>query len=169
MTAVILKPGGPSDNNDTTGSENGHYEYQQDPDSGAIIEIWVPDTDPVIDIVPDYGDPGFITGRRFNCIARGFSDGGIRVAGSTEHFSSRGYIDTIDYVNLKFPADVILTRRDRVTDIRNRDNVLLWKEEEFSDKATVFEVNGVTPVMDPWGKHVENSALLMRAEVQDAT
>ena len=168
MSAVILKQGGPSDNDDTTGTPNGHYEYQQDPDSGALVRVWVVDIDNVVEVAPDYGDTGYIVGRRFNCLARGFVDGGIRVAGTTERFSGRGYVDTVDYINLKFPADVVLTRRDRVTDIRNRDNIVLWKEEEFDNKSTVFEVNGVTPIVDPWGKHIENSALLQRAEVQDA-
>lgn len=167
MTALLLVPEGGSPGNPSEGSTpSGRYEYQQDEDSGALIRVWVPDTDDVVEN-PDAVTGGMLEGRRFKCMARGFTDGGIRVAGTTERFSSRGTLETVDFVTIKFPKNVILTRRDRVTDIRNARNELLWKEEEFDDSATIFEVNGVTPIIDPFGNHVENSALLQRAEVQD--
>jgi hypothetical protein len=165
MSALLLVPGTADDGNLDTGTPTGRYEYKQDPDSGAIIRVWVPATDDTPESQQAV-EEGLMEGRRFKCMARGFTDGGIRVAGTTERFSSRGTIDTVDFINIKFPKNVILTRRDRVTDIRNSENELLWKEEEFDDSATIFEVNGVTPIMDPWGKHIENSALLQRAEVQ---
>jgi hypothetical protein len=167
MTALILTPAKADDGNPDTGTPNGHYEYQQDPDTGALIRVWVPDTDDVTEN-PVAVEAGMMPGKRFDCMARGFTDGGIRVAGTTERWSSRGDIDTVDFVSIKFPPNVVLTRRDRVTDIRNSRNVLLWKEEEFDDLPTVFEVVGVTPIVDPWGEHIENSALLHRAEVQRA-
>lgn len=166
MSALVLVPiGGTTGDPSEGGTPSGKYQYQQDPDSGAIIRVWVPDVDSILE-PPSSVVGGMLEGKRFKCMARGFTDGGIRVAGTTERFSSRGTIDTVDFVTIKFPADVVLTRRDRVTDIRNSRNELLWKEEEFDNKATVFEVNGVTPIIDPWGNHVENSALLQRAEIQ---
>ena len=160
------------DSDNTTGADienvdgqSGHYEFQQDPDSGAIERVWRPYVAPV---VPD-GDPIPAPTREwtFDCIARGVVDGGIRVAGTTERWSTRGTIDTVDYVTLKFPRDVLLTRRDRVTNIRDkRTGRLLWAEEEIGGIATVFEVNGITPVIDPFGVHVQNFALLQRVEVQ---
>lgn len=171
MSALILSQNAniPDDNNPQTGTPNGHYEYQQDPDSGAMIRVWVAVPDDVPEPPSAIIDPvngGMMEGTRFKCMARGFTDGGIRVAGTTERWSSRGDIDTVDFITIKFPAFVVLTRRDRVTDIRNNKNVLLWKEEEYDDKPTIFEVNGVTPILDPFGNHIENSALLQRAEVQ---
>lgn len=148
----------------------GRYDYQQDPDSGAIVQVWIPapDTDaaepgiqPVIPLIE-----GRAAGRRIQVMARGLIDGGIRVAGTTERFASNGIYENVDFVSIKFSADVILTKRDKITDIRNRDGTLLWREEEFDNSATVFDVMGVTPVTDPFGNYIENSALLSRSEVQ---
>jgi hypothetical protein len=170
MSALILVPAG-NDGDPNTGTPatetdpGGRYDWQQDPDSGAYIQVWIPDTDDVVEN-PLAVEGGLSPGRRFKCMARAITDGGIRVAGTTERFSSRGTIDTVDFVRIIFPPNVILTRRDRVTDIRNSQNHLLWKEEEFDDSATIFEVNGTAPIVDPWGKHVENMALLQRAEIQ---
>jgi hypothetical protein len=169
MSGIILRQGD-SDGEDADHdmeSPNGHYEYQQDPDTGAMIRVWVVDLDPSTSAPNVVQTPeGTVAGTRFKLQARGFTDGGIRVAGTTERFSSRGTIDTVDFITIKFPKFITLTRRDRVTDIRNSENILLWKEEEFDDSPTIFEVNGVTPIPDPWGKHIENSALLQRAEIQ---
>jgi hypothetical protein len=173
MSALVLKqdsyvpPVADDPNTPQDESQPGHWEYKQDEDTGAMIRVWVSVPDDVIEPPSAVNTPGgMMEGTRFKCIARGFTDGGIRVAGTTERFSSRGTIDTVDFVTIKFPPFVVLTRRDRVTDIRNNKNILLWKEEEFDDRPTVFEVNGVTPIIDPFGNHIENSALLQRAEIQ---
>jgi hypothetical protein len=69
-----------------------------------------------------------------------------------------------------FPAGYRITKRDRVTNIRNARGQIIWKEEEMENegvyKSTTFDVLGVTPVLDPFGNHIENYALLERAEVQ---
>lgn len=168
---------GKDDNDPETGGsasnvdgQSGHWEYIQDEDSGALIRKWFPYTPPE-DPSPDYEGP--TRQYTFECIARGVIDGGIRVAGTTERFNRKGYIETVDYVSMKFPRDVLLTRRDRITNIRDKASQrMLWVEEEMAGtdgkpRPTVFEVNGVTPVIDPFGQHVENSVLLQRAEIQD--
>lgn len=165
MSALIVRQGVASDGNSGTGTPNQLYEYNQDPWSGAVIRDWVPDVD-TDDSVPGVQPSTLSRGSRTRCAVRGMADGGIRVAGTGERFSSRGTIETVDFVTMKYPAEVIITRRDRVTDIRNRAGKLIWTEEEFSNAATIFEVNGVTPILDPFGTHIENSALLQRAEQQ---
>lgn len=170
MSALILRQGyDPTPDADSDmETPHGNYEYVQDPDTGAMVRVWVAVPDGVVEPPSAVNTPGgMMEGTRFKCMARGFTDGGIRVAGTTERWSSRGDIDTVDYISIKYPAFITLTRRDRVTDVRNNKNVLLWKEEEFDDKPTVFEVNGVTPITDPYGNHIENSALLQRAEIQN--
>lgn len=149
----------------TTFERNGletEREFYQDPDSGAIEREWVeaPESGLIIDTeTPEYNTLSF------KCSARGFADGGLRVVGTAERFSSRGYIETVDYVTLKFPPNIDLSNRDRITKIRDaRSQEILWKEED--GRPTVFEVSGVTPIFDPFGKKIENSALLSRAEVQ---
>jgi hypothetical protein len=159
LTAKRLVQG--DNNTDPTDShefENGSYVYQQDPDTGAFIRVWVEDPDITDTVLPD--------DLRIPCIARGVVDGGIRVAGTTERYTPAGIYENVDFVRMQFPAGYILTKRDKVTDIRNGKNILLWKEEEFDGAATVFDVLGVTPIIDPFGNHVENTALLQRSEVQ---
>lgn len=137
----------------------GHYEDKQDPITGEIERVWVvEDVDPVT--------PG-VQEKRVKCIVRGILDGGIRVAGTTERITPQGIYENIDYVKMQFPANITITKRDRITNVTNRNGVVVWREEEFDNRPTVFDVLGVTPVLDPFGNHVENSALLQRADVQN--
>lgn len=159
MTATVLTQGTlQGDTNEDGEIVLGHWENKQDPITGEIIRIWVEeDADPVT--------PG-VQEKRVKCIVRGILDGGIRVAGTTDRYSPQGILDSVDFVKMQFPASVIITKRDRITNITNRDGVIVWREEEFDNAPTVFDVLGVTPVVDPFGVHVENTALLQRAETQ---
>ena len=160
MKADILR----QTNGTTTPSADGNWTDNQDPITGEIIRVWVPVGDD-----PTTGTNEGVNAGTFACQARGIIDGGIRVAGTTERWGQT-YVD-IDYCRIEYPASVILTKRDRVTNIRNRQGQILWVEEELgftnnAFKATVFNVLGVTPVIDPFGKHTSNVAMLERAEVQ---
>ena len=144
----------------------GHWEESQDPLTGDIIRIWVPDV-----LTPD--DPSTPTTDETvydftPCLVRGIIEGGVRAAGTTEEWAD--IYTSVELVRMWFPANKIITKRDRVFNIRNNQNQILWREEETGSagiyKPTVFEVLGVTPVIDPYGNHVENYALLERAEIQ---
>lgn len=154
QTAVLLKQGLVAD--PTSPDTAGHYEMVQDDLSGEVIRTWVSD------------DPGTTiheTGE-FKCQARGILEGGIRVAGATERWA-KGEYENVGFVQLRFPKDVIITQRDRVTKIKGPDGNVQWLEEEYGvNKATIFDVLGVQPVLDPFGKIIEMSALLTRSEVQ---
>ncbi len=73
---------------------------------------------------------------------------------------------------VKYSSSVIISRRDRLTNIRTaKTGDVVWIEEELGPvsgefKATVFNVSSIVPIMDPFGRHVENMALLERADVQ---
>ena len=168
MTALVIKQGDVLDNNPATGSINGRYEYIQDPISGSMERVWIPDAHTPADDEIINRDPleGALTGRRIECSARGILEGGIRVTATTERFSTRGTLEVADYINFEFPHNEILTRRDRITDIRNSDGELIWIEEESTSRPTVFEVTGVTPVVDPFGIKMKNFTLLERADDQ---
>ena len=155
MTATVLSQGPTAP---TTPVTEGQWVNKQDPDTGEIIRVWE-------EIDVDTEEPG-TQALRIVCMVRGVIDGGIRVAGTTERYTPKGVYDNVDYAKMNFPADVVLTKRDRITDVRNSQGVTVWKEEEFDNRGTVFEVLGVTPILDPFGTHVENLALLKRAEVQ---
>ncbi|AXH69952.1 hypothetical protein HWB80_gp226 [Streptomyces phage Karimac] len=152
MRATVLRQAG------TNPQENpgGHWETVQDPDSGAIERVWVPDED---NTTP--GDQTLV----IKCMVRGVTNGGIRAAGTTQRFSE--IYENVDWAIIQFPASVVLSKYDRVTNISNSKGQLIWREEEINQApATVFQVMGSTPVIDPFGNHIENTALLQRAQVQ---
>jgi hypothetical protein len=146
------------DDPETTDVDEGDWTVKQDPDSGAIIRDWEPN-------VPD--DPETEENEAaglepFNLIARGVVQGGVK---ASEQFSD--LYNAADYVRISFPPNVVLSRRDRVTNIRSSKGVVIWLEEEGEeDLPTIFSVTGVTPVIDPFGNHVENTALLERVQAQ---
>jgi len=131
---------------------------RQNPVTLEIERDWDTDTDKVLAGVQEV---------HFPLIARGIVDGGIRVVGTTERINPDGVFTSEDYVRIQYPASIEISKRDRVYNIRDpKTGVAIWKEEEFDGEPTVFEVLGVTPILDPFGQHVENQALLQRAEVQ---
>lgn len=139
---------------------SGEWVIDHDPDSNEIIRKWQP-----YDESSATPDNPFTALRTFKCLARGIVDGGIRVAGTTERFGE--LYEGVDYIRIWFPPKTPVTRRDRITNVRDRRGNILWREEERSDNApTIFSVVGVTPILDPFGVHVENMALLERAETQ---
>lgn len=166
MTALVLKQGGPSDDDSDTGSANGRYEYIQDPISGSTERVWVPEGASEGANSEEFDPSKSMVGRRIACSARGILEGGIRVTATTERYSTRGTLEVADYINFEFPAHEIITRRDRITDIRNSKGDLIWIEEESTNLPTVFEVTGVTPVVDPFGMPTKNFSLLERADDQ---
>lgn len=170
MTALVLSPKDDTTDHldaEDTGSVNGSYEYIQNPISGAMERVWVPaqgdddntNTDPLA---------GPVAGRRIECVARGILEGGIRVTSTTERYSTRGTLEVGDFINFEFPPNEIVTRRDRITDIRDRNGNLIWIEEESTNRPTIFEVTGVTPVTDPFGTQIKNFSLLSRAQDQES-
>lgn len=160
MKADILRQGAEANNVIDPTDQPGEWVKKRDPDSGEIIRIWQPydQTDDVD--TPDTNE----SLDSFWCEARGIIDGGIRVAGTTERWDE--LYQNVDFVKITFPAGTRLTRRDRVTNIRDKQGNVIWKEEENEDKPTVFNVSGITPIIDPFGKHIESFALLERAEAQ---
>lgn len=164
MRATVLKQGDvtqdPVDPNDF-----GEWVDSQDPITGQIVRVWQPYPDD-----PDTPIPENVKFGTIKCLARGIVDGGIRVAGTTERFGDT--YENIDYVKMWTPTNVRLTKRDRITNIRSKDGHVFWADEEYDNEnddvppqATVFNVNGVTPLFDAFNKHVENFVLLERADV----
>lgn len=159
MVADILRQASNVDN-PADPTEFGHWEDSQDPLTGDIIRIWVVDNPNTPEVETTY--------ETLRCMARGIISKGASALGNTQEWSEI-YRDT-ELINLSFPSNKILTKRDRVLNIRNQWGQILWKEEETGVqgvyKATVFEVLGVTPIVGPFGEHIENYAMLERAEVQ---
>lgn len=163
MTATVLTQSdqGQYDGPDLDVNPNtvGTWENKQDPETGEIIRIWVPKD-------ADDDSTNVFEEKKIKVIARGILDGGIRVAGTTERITPTGILESVDFIKIQFPAYETVTKRDRITNVTNRDGIVLWREEESHNAPTIFDVMGVQPVTDPWGKIIEWSALLQRSETQ---
>lgn len=146
--------------------EGGHYETVQDEITGALNRQWVPDQAVVTQPVRGSGTTPVVSVARFDieCMVRGFPEVGFRSSANTENWED-GIYKAMESIQMSFPAKYVLNRRQFVTNIRGRDDRLLWLEEE-TGQPTVFEVQGVTPTFDPFGRHIDNLAVLKRAEIQ---
>ena len=158
MSARLLSP--QADNNlNTTQSTGGKYVYEQDPISGEVISVWK-------DVDSDSTTAG-VQSSIIPCTVRGIISEGVSSAGASEVVNPRGEYSNIEYVKMTFPKDYVVTQRDRITDVKDASGRLLWNESEYDDsKATVFNVNGVIPVLDPFNQLVEWVAFLERSEDQ---
>lgn len=166
MVATVLRGGGVVES-PSPGPAGGHYETVQDPDTGAITKVWVEDSS-----APVAGRPRTdYTEIDVPCTARGFLDTGYRSPSNIGGYDIKGIqYEITEAVLMLFPATHSITRDDRITNIRGKNQVLVWQEEEVTQgstaRPTLFDVKGVTPVLDPWGRHIENQAVLVRSEVQ---
>jgi hypothetical protein len=160
----VLKPiGAPETVLDiSTEGTLGHWEYRQNEDSGAIERQWI--DDPITPDVNEAYTPGVI--HDVPLTAHGIVTTGLRGAGNSENFGA--LVEEINYVKATFPKGVNITVRDRVRNIRNKGEVI-WREEQMPEAPpTIFNVMGLTPILDPWANVLEYSVLLQRAEVQSA-
>lgn len=141
----------------------GTWVDSQDPLTGEIVKIWQPHPAPG---AYDYIPPGrssvkMTIQNNIPCIARGIVDGGIRVAGTTERFGED--YNNVDFMKMWVPANIVVTKQDRITNVCDRSGRVRWLDEEYYDptdpastlRATVFNVNGVTPLFDAFNNVVE--------------
>lgn len=146
--ATLLHQG---EQNTTTG----HWEEKQDPISGAIVRVWVEDD-------PNTSNE---TGTQdFACLARSFISGGISGNGAVESWVKGEYENT-NILRINFPKNIELTQRDRITNITDNKGNVVYKE--VGGAPTIYNVDGVAPVFDPFGSVMEQTALLSRAEIQE--
>lgn len=152
----------------------GEWVQNQDPLTHEIVRVWVPTKKPDYgyDGIPGTADDGVEINTTVPCLARGIVDGGIRVAGTTERFGDS--YENIDYIKMWIPSHIRISKRDRITNVADPRGRILWRDEEFANpldpddiaQATVFNVNGVTPLLDAFNRHVESFVLLQRASVR---
>lgn len=137
----------------------GHFEVIQDEETGGVKRIWVEDTA----VAPAFNAARPVSIPRFEipCYARGFTELGFRSTANTQSFED-GVYRAVEVIQMTYPSRYNLTRSQYVTNIRDRWSNVLWLEEELGE-PTIFEVQGVTPIFDPFGRHVDNLAVLRRA------
>lgn len=144
--------------------ETGHWEEQQDDITGEIIRVWVVD-----DTSPDPGtQPNVVYNTSIPCLARGYVGTGLQAGSVGESFGE--LYEATDTIRIWFPANVRLTRKDQITNVRGANGEIIWREEELNEespKPTIFSVMGVVPLIGPFGVHEENYAICERAEIQE--
>lgn len=142
--------------------KGGHWEWYQDEETGALGKRWIED----VATPTQPGQTHIVDVDRFDieCTATGFPEVGFRSSANTESYLDGRYLPS-EVIKLVYPAKYVLSRRQFVTNIRGRNKQILWLEEE-TGQPTVFEVQGVTPTFDPYGRHIDNLAVIKRARIQ---
>ena len=138
----------------------GTWDLNQDPITGEIVTNWLPgvEDDPGTVLVDESEDHVIVP-----CFAQGVYNSGIRAAGSDENFGEEYF--NIEYVKMWVPASVRLTKRDRVTNIKDSRGTGVFLDEEYDEsRATVYNVQGVTPRFDPFNKLTDQFVLLKKAQ-----
>ena len=117
----------------------------QDPDTGAIVKEW------------NYY-------KTIACHAKGVISNSATTRSSDKQVFSNKYMD--DQV-IQIRTAEKLTAREKVTNIRDADNNVIWQEINYpNDTPTVFEIMGTTPMTDPFGRVIAYSSSLKRSENQ---
>ena len=118
---------------------------QQDPDTGAIKKEW-------------------IYQKSMDCHAKGTISNSATTRSSDKQIFDNRYAND---QQVQVRTIERLTSRDKVSNIRDQKNNPIWTEINFpSDTPTVFEVVGVTPITDPFGRLIGYNSTLKRSENQ---
>lgn len=117
----------------------------QDANSGAVERTWSIAT---VGGTPQEG---------LSCSARNASPNAI--GASSEVFSE--LYSSSDFISVTMSTDVAITKRHRITNIKDADGNFVWKDDNSS--PMMFDVQGIVPIIDPFGKHVENKVLAQKA------
>ena len=165
MLATVLNNFAPQESTDLDAEvTGGHWETVQDPDTNAITRIWIEDV--AVPQRPGTSVDSALAVNRFDieCEVRGFQRASYRNSANSEAFTKGDYT-ILEIIQINFPAKYVLNHRQLITNIRNHSRQILWLEEE-TGQPTVFDVAGVTPTFDPFGRHVDNMAVLRRSAIQ---
>lgn len=153
---VIPKFTAPNQNIDTRVA--GTYQRVQDADSGEVRMKFVPD--------PSVTDPQVSSRFEIKCYARAYTALGYRSSANRESIVQQDY-QAVESIQFDYPKSVLLNRQALITNIRGHESLddWFWLNEDTGNPI-VWEVQGVSPVHDPFGKHIRNTTVLKRAEVQ---
>jgi hypothetical protein len=159
MTAEVLRASVAPITDPDEQTVPGTWTTNQDPITGEIINNWVPgqqDNPDTPDV--DESEEHVV----IPCFVQGIYNTGIRAAGADEQFGAEYF--NIEFVKMWIPANVSLTKRDRVTNIKDSLGNIVWRDEEYDDRPTVYNVQGVTPRFDPWNRPQDQFVLLKKAD-----
>jgi hypothetical protein len=117
----------------------------QDPNTGAIVKEW-------------------IYYKTLDCHAKGIISNSVTSRnGDRQVFDNRYINDQLIQVR----TSEKLTLRQKVTNVRDSENNVIWTELDYpTETPTVFEVVGVTPITDPFGRVIAFNSTMKRSENQ---
>jgi hypothetical protein len=119
--------------------------FEQDAVSGALKRTWT---------VTQSDVPCFLTAQ---------IGSGVGATGIVDKTVGGKYI-TVEIVKAVFGPDIEISTQGRITNIRDWHNNVIWAE--YTGTPTTFSVDGVVPIVSPFGKKVESVVMLRRSEVQ---
>ena len=118
---------------------------RQNSDTGAIVREW------------QYY-------KTVDCHAKGVVSNSATTRSSDKQIFDNKYVN--DQI-IQVRTSERITIREKVTNIRDNDNNVIWVEINFpTDTPTVFEIMGTTPLTDPFGKVVGYNSAMKRSENQ---
>lgn len=148
----------------TTGGA-GAYELTQDPDSGQIVTTFDTKATPASPYgLHAGGERGPFD---IKCYARGYTALGYRSSANRQVLIAEDYT-VIEVVQFDFQKSVTLNHQSIVSNIRTGQDAhspCLFVSEETGEPLA-WEIQGVTPVHDPFGKWIRNTTALKRADIQ---
>lgn len=117
----------------------------QDSDTGAITKQW-------------------IYFKTLDCHAKGIISNSVTSRnGDRQVFDNRYINDQLIQVRTAEK----LSLRQKITNIRDSEGSIIWTELDYpDDTATVFELVGVTPITDPFGRVIAFNSTMKRSENQ---
>ena len=117
----------------------------QDPDTGAILKE-------------------FHYTNTLNCHAKGIISNSATSRGGDRQVMNNKYTNE-QMIQIRTVEK--LTIRHKITAIRDRSNNYIWKELDYpTESPTVFEIIGVTPILDPFATVIGYSSTAKRSENQ---
>lgn len=116
----------------------------QDPKSKAMVNSWEVD-------------------HSINCYATSIVTDAVSDDSDGKQF--RAAYDEWQFIKIR--TGERLTKRHRVTNIKDRSGNVIWIEDSRDGVPTEFEVQGVTPRFEPFGSVIDYEVLLKRVEVQN--
>lgn len=117
----------------------------QDPNTGALKKEWM-------------------YYKTLPCHAKGVISNSVSTRSSDKQIFDNKYLN--DQI-IQVRTAERLTMREKITNIKNSENICIWKELNYpTETPTVFEVMGVTPITDPFGRILGYNSSMKRSENQ---
>jgi len=124
-------------------------EYDQDPNTGAILREW------------NYA-------KTLQCKIEPIKVAGSSTRTDNKVFKGGSEGEYSEKFQIRIKCNELLSKRWRITNIRSNDNKPVFVEiDRYDSPDTIFEVTSSHATLDPFGKVSYFEAVLLRVQVQD--